>query len=694
MVYRSGDFSTSFASGEFSDDCLGRIDIKQYYSAGKRVKGFEPVPQAGLRLLPGTRLVASWPTTSPPRFYGFPVDASTSYMMVVSPGTVHAYLGTSLTATVSAAAITAGNLASLDFYGEANTFGIFGPTLRSLRIRSEPGSGWPLDNWPYEGIPEVDYGGTYAKTADVWEVWVKWAEDAYLAIALTVDGETTEAISLGSSTTLISTVADNEVVWNAWAMAIATALAGLPSLTGGTITVTQVAISGARTLTITFGGTLAGAEYDVTADIVNTSLVSALATHKTIGKTAGEAFMSTTRGWPRNMNLYQDRACYGGVPARPSALLLSEVGEYFQCNIKREKDSAARLDAIRTQSTETILQVIATKYLVVFTDQSSYFVPNRTVERSTPLDFVKTGSENIGLASGTHVFEIDDYLFWIGANRNILYSAQYNDVSTSYNANPQSLLSSHLVSGIMRTAMQRPSGATNASRYWMLRDDGRLVMAPIIVSQDITGVIEWLCAASGAVKDMGEDGSNRLWLAVQRGSVGTIEVMEEGLLFQAAVTKTITGTTFDGLDHLEGAEVWAEDAAGFIYGPYTVAAGAVTLEAAGTYTVGAWVAPVAETMPAVLLVGDNKVVRRPGRIHTTHLALVDTTSIAIGANGEAPEDVPLLSIDDPFDAPMPGKTGRFTVDGLDGVVDDPTLVITQLRPGRCRLRDVTVEAKL
>lgn len=691
MVNRTGDFATSFASGEFSEDCLGRIDIKQYYAAGKQVKGLEPLPQAGLRLLPGTRYIGTWPTATPPRFSGFRVDAETRYMMAVSPGSVRAYLGTTLVATIAAAAITTANIDDIDFYGEANTFGIFGPRLKSLRVRSLAGGAWGLDDWPYEGIPEVDYGGVYTKTADVWEIWVKMAESTYLSITVTVDGETTPAVSLGPD---VLSGSATEAQWNDWAAAIAAAVNDLPSLSSGGVTITQASVSGARRLTVTFDGALSGAEYDVSADIVNTSVASALPTHKTIGETAGEAFMSAERGWPANMSLYQDRAVYGGVPSRPSALMISEVGEYFQLNIKRQKDSAARLDAIRTQSTETILQAIDTKYLVVFTDQTSYFVPNRTVERNTPLNFVKTGSQNIGLAKGTKVFEIDNYLFWIGGTGNILYSAQYNDVSTSYDAVPQSLLSSHLVSGITRTAMQRPSGVTNASRFWMMRDDGRLVVAPIIVSQDITGVVEWQCAAAGQVMDIGQDGENNIWLAVERGGVGTIEVMEEGLLFQSAITKAIEGTSFTGLDHLEGGEVWAEDEAGFVFGPFTVVGGAVTLPAPGTYTVGAWVAPIAETMPAVLIVADNKIIRRPGRIHTVHLSLIDTTSVAIGANGEDPEEVELLSIDDPFDAPMPGKTGLFTETALAGFVDTPTLVITQLRPGRLRVRDVTVEAKL
>jgi hypothetical protein len=42
-------------AGELSEDLSGRVDIKQYYSAGLRFLNIEPVAQSGFRNLPGTR---------------------------------------------------------------------------------------------------------------------------------------------------------------------------------------------------------------------------------------------------------------------------------------------------------------------------------------------------------------------------------------------------------------------------------------------------------------------------------------------------------------------------------------------------------------------------------------------------------------------------------------------------------------
>ena len=44
----------SVNAGEFDDGAESRVDIKQYYSGASRMKGVEPVPQSGFRLMGGT----------------------------------------------------------------------------------------------------------------------------------------------------------------------------------------------------------------------------------------------------------------------------------------------------------------------------------------------------------------------------------------------------------------------------------------------------------------------------------------------------------------------------------------------------------------------------------------------------------------------------------------------------------------
>jgi hypothetical protein len=101
-------------------------------------------------------------------------------------------------------------------------------------------------------------------------------------------------------------------------------------------------------------------------------------------------------------------------------------------------------------------------------------------------------------------------------------------------------------------------------------------------------------------------------------------------------------------------------------------------------------------MPQVLVVGNDDVILRPGRIHTLHINIADTDSIAVGANGEEPQDIILHETSDPVDAPMPLKTRLLTVDGsvLLGMMEGTTAVITQKRPGELRVRDIAMGTKL
>ena len=86
--------------------------------------------------------------------------------------------------------------------------------------------------------------------------------------------------------------------------------------------------------------------------------------------------------------------------------------------------------------------------------------------------------------------------------------------------------------------------------------------------------------------------------------------------------------------------------------------------------------------------------KRPGRIHTAIVEIVETSSIAIGANGGAARDVPLLETGDQADLPLPRKTKKIVVSGMLGSKDGTTLEITQARPGWLQVRDYVLEEKL
>lgn len=634
-----------------------------------------------------------------PRYRRLQMDQQTSYLFSFNNFFADIWRNKTWVACVRLPTIGAALLPDLDFYAEASTVGIFHGDLETIRIR-RAGSDfeWAVDVWPYDGIPDIDYGGVYAKTDDIWEVFMRWTGDRSLFLSVTVNGETIPAVPVkdgaGNPTTSNSPTLD----WNRFASDLAAAVNDLPSISSG-VTVTQNSVgddtgdSRSRRLVFTFGGASSGDEYEFSTVVTNTAEGSALPTHTQIGKTAGEPLFSAARGYAGTAALMQDRVGYARIKGQPAAQLLSQVAEYFKVNINASGDSAPRLDRLRSQTSELILRIKESKYFLSFTNLNVYFAPNRTISANEPLNYVL--ASEIGIRPNTDPIDLEGLVYYVSNNGRQILSLNYDDVSTSYNANPETLLSSHLIEGIKRNARQVGSVATDTNRMWLMREDGRLLSANVIRNQEILGMCEWLCADGGLVREIAIDGYNTPWICTSRDGDLRHEWMEEDLWFQQAVdTTTDLSGLVTGLPYPNGTTVWAK-ADGFTLGPYTVQGGSIDLNDPYTsVTVGRWIAPVFEDMPHVLVTQDDQILRRPGRIHTAYINIVDTTSIAIGANNQPPRDVPLLTSADLVDTPMPGKTKLITAAGLLGHQIDTTLVITQTKPGSLRVRDYWTGEKL
>ncbi|WFS02214.1 hypothetical protein [Rhizobium tumorigenes] len=694
MAARSGPLKSSANAGQLSRDLGGKVGIKQYYNGALRMIGFEPIPQSGFGLLPGSAYVGSV-SSSTLRKGVLKASAILSYVLIFTAGQVSIWRNDRVhVATIAIPSITAGMLPDLGFYGEADTFGVFHPSLtygiRLLRDKVNDAV-WTVANWPFASIPDADLGGVYAKTDDKWVVNIHWAIGApTLVMSFQIDGATSASAQMN-----INPDDAAPANWAAYAASLQAVITAMPGFGSG-VSVTDGGGSGKyRTLNVTFGGSLAGDEYDFTPSIVNTSDASALASHIQIGATAGEPLISASRGGFAGLELYQDRAVYYAPAAETAALAQSQPGEYFNLNIKLTADNAPRLDRLRSQTSETIRHVLDNTYLLIFTDQAEWFASNRTVTRNDPMNFVRASEIGVKANCRPAILEGDVYFFSPDGGK--LYSISYDAVSTTYVPASQNDLNKDLVANARRQAVQRKIGSTTSARLWILREDGRLVCCVINKTQEIMAACEWPVAGGGLVKDMVVDGLEQVWITVDRGGVISEEILEEQdvNLFQMArsVTTDLTGRAA-GLGLMEGKTVWAEINAD-IYGPFVVSGGFIdTGVSSAAAKIGIWAAPVYESMPFILVKPDDTIVRRPGAVKSAKLYLLDTTSIAIGANGRAAKDVPLNLISDDLTLPKVGFSGHVPVLGLIGATMDPTIVITQTRPGRLRLRDYIPGTKL
>lgn len=558
------------------------------------------------------------------------------------------------------------------------------PTWRLLRRDGD--HDWLSSATTFTNVPLADFGLAYGNgVPDVWSIQFSYTGaglgDALLE--MTVNEEQAAAVPFTGD-------------WSVFAAAIKDALEALPSIGSG-VTVTAISDGASpEFVSISFGGINLGARFALIAKINNIDTAAAVASRLQLGKVGGEPIMSPSRGYPAHGTFYQDRLLLAGFRSEGGAVLGSVQGEYFDLNTAIENAAGAVLFRLDASGAEQIQYLAQLRHLMIFTNVAEYYISDRAIVRGTPPN-VPQSSRN-GLADGCQPVENDGAMLYLGQSRSILYAATYSDVSQTYESAPISLLASHLVSGVSGPALQRASNSTDAARCFLWRDDGLLVVGVMIRNQEVTAFVRFV--TDGKVRDVVVDGANRVYLLVERLVGGTARLVRERMDTDALMHQTRRYSFAEPVSQLT--ELWAHEGAsvwlicdGYAEGPKTVTDGQVALsQPARIIEIGRWTPPVVDTLPVPRLVGERVQLARPVRAHTVRARSQGSTSLAIGANGRPPRDVPLLKGGQVSDQPIQPYFGPVEVGGLFGWSDDGIVRFTQLRPGRFRVRDITIEARI
>lgn len=552
-------------------------------------------------------------------------------------------------------------------------------------LRRDGDHDWVSSAAPFDNVPLADFGLAYANgLPDIWSIQFSYSGTMGAALLeMTVNEEAAAGVLFAGD-------------WTAFADAIRGALEDLPSVGPG-VTVTPISDgSSPETVQVSFGGANLGSRFSLIAKINNIDTTVAVASRLQLGKAGGEAIMSAFRGYPAHGTFYQDRLLLAGFRSEGGAVLGSVQGEYFDLNTAIENVAGAVLFRLDASGAEQIQYLAQLRHLMIFTNLAEYYISDRAIARGTPPN-VPQSSRN-GLADGCQPVENDGSMLYLGQSRSILYAATYSDVSQTYESAPISLLASHLVSGVSGPALQRASNSTDAARCFLWRDDGLLVVGVMIRNQEVTAFVRFV--TDGKVRDVVVDGVNRVYLLVERMVAGVRRLVRERLDASALMHQTRTFsfpspvTQITGLTDFEGVSVWLI-ADGYAEGPVTVTGGRVTLsQPSRTIEIGRWTPPIVDTLPVPRLVGERVQLARPVRVHTVRARSQGSTALAIGANGRPAREVPLLKGGQVSDQPIQPVFGAVEVSGLFGWSDDGIVRFTQTRPGRFRVRDITIEARI
>lgn len=588
----------------------------------------------------------------------------------------------------------AADLPALRWEQQSATLLLFHPDRATQKVLKQGDADWLTGDQIWSNVPKVDLGGVYTKTADKWRITViglqtasQWTNSS---LELTIAGETSEAVSLDK---IDLTNADRDAIAAAIQAKII-AMAGVE--TGVTVTAEPYTAAGNFLFTVEYAGTdnigerfeTSGRVYAPTACALNASRIQR-------ADAGGEAIFSPSRGYARDGKFWAQRMILGGFkePSVSTAILASVLSSYFDLNTEIVTADGATLIRPPASDGDVIERIVAGRHLMIFTQEAEYFIVDRTLSRTSVPNLVQ--STRNGCAENVPVIVADNGVFYVNRSNSLVFKCAYNDVSQAYDSSPVSMLASHLTRNVIDAAYQRPTQATDAGRYFLVRSDGIVVVGSVVQEQEITGFVRWV--TDGQVKRIGCDVQDRAKLIVSRTIAGqarlTFERMDETVFLDGVVQSAPASATVTGLAMHEGREVWAV-ADGHVLGPFTVTGGQITLDQpADSVLVGRWTAPDGLTLPASREIAPNTVMLRDGRITAVRLHVIDTTSIAIGANGQPAKDMTLYRMGMPADAPLPAYTGKLDAVALLGFTRGPQVQITQVRPGKLKVRDLVYELK-
>lgn len=684
MVGRPGRMQTAFTSGEHDPLLEERTTLKYFGTGLKYAENIAVAPQGGFRQRDGLRHIGDLAITAE-KIIPFDASNGTSFDLIFAGGNCQVWSATANVASFDVAGIS-GLVSDMTYTQRLDTLLLFHENLKSKRVIYS-NSGWAVDDLPYEAIPNYDYGANYTNgVAAIWRIEFVGLENNTSVFILTISGQETQSINfVDTKADLVSAISD--------------AIADLPNVASGFTVEAEAGgtpiFGDKKIIKITFSGS--GNEGDgwaVSGRIINKADAAIVSVKERAGVSPGEPLISDLRGYPQCGNFYNQRLLVGGFKSLPNAWMASKSADYYNFDERFTEANGPFLVPMDSAGGERIEAIVSSLNLLIFTSQAEYWIAERAISKTDAPNHVQ--SSRYGIKRGVPVVENEGAAIWCHRNGATLGELRYTDVEGNFVATDISLLASHLLTDVADMAVRRSNASMDGNLLAMVRNDGQARLATILREQEVTAFTR--LTTDGLFKAAGKNGRNELSFIIERNGNRYFERFETGLLLDEAqdFTYSTPQKIISGLERFNGRKVWVIGD-GNVFGPYTVSAGAIGLTIPILHaTVGTWQPPVIETLPPPRDIGPNTVLKRKARIHSVHISVLDTTSIAISVNGKQLQEVDLYRYGLLADVSelSQGVTATIKIRNLRGYSDAPFVTISQLRPGRLNVRAITVEAAL
>lgn len=650
----------------------------------------------GIALWRETQRLSAW------RPISFARSADDTLEMVMTDRNLDIFDGTAFVASVPLP-FPSSELASVKPLGADDTLLLWHADFDPPRIvRHGEADEWNLDWVPWEYVPALSGTTTYLSNQDEIQIIEFPSLSAGSSLSLFLEHTRAAPITFSSAGALPGQ--------------IASALNAL-AVIGSGVTATLEASSPPK-VRVVFAGAAGGRRWPKISALVAGSSSDPVTTLVQRGVKSDGAVIEPANGWPRCGLFIADRLAVGGPRAAAKDVLMSEYGNAW--SLRPVWSPALATSAIRfrlgTDQDEIIQEMYLGRHLMIFTSTSEWWSDNRSWDATAAINIVlatRYGADDaigVGFVEDTPLFVGQPEIDAEAGEGQVLRAMSYSEVKANYTAEPLNLLGPHLVNGVVAMAVQKARSINKGALVVLPNADGTMAMLTVLSSQEVLAMSLGRYDG-GAVRHAFVDTAGRLYLIVERNGDAWIERSDDNALLDGTVSVTGAGITSVATPHLSnGSEAWAI-IDGDIYGPLTVASGAVALPLAtmAWAEVGKRIVPDVETNPIRAKLQEEQPFRLPARIYELELSLIDTSHVCIATNGGSLVEMDLRFSDggpgsldrggeEPGDADMDTPeierlfTGRVTKTGLLGFSRHPRVRISQTRPGALEVRAIRMEA--
>ena len=319
---------TNFSAGELNPLLTARTDAKAYFDGAKQCSNWYLLDEGGVMRRPGTTYTASF-STRETRIVPFIFSNDEVAIFALSNNRLDIYnsSGTSVQSNITSNA----NWSTAQLF-ELN-FAQFGDTVivchRDNAIRKINRAS--ATSFSVSALSFSTHSSGYPR----YQPYYKYEDDA---VTLTPAATSGTGVNVTASTAIF----DSDANWVGKTLRIGGKEIDITGRTNTTVVVVSVRE--------TLAGTGANADWD-------------------------EQLWSSHRGYPQAVSFHDNRLWFGGNSSKPSSVVASQVGEYFNFDVGSGNANEAIDVAIAGDRVNEVRHFVSSRNLQVFTDGGEYYIP-------------------------------------------------------------------------------------------------------------------------------------------------------------------------------------------------------------------------------------------------------------------------------------------------------------------------------